>query len=275
MKKIVILLSMTMTIGLIFIPSCGKKTISESPESTGTTAADSTKPVPIPPKIEPVPNHKVQKINLGIVESFAMLAYTSISSTPTSSIKGKVGLKPGIRSLINLDPKTEVLGGSTEIYAGDDIGDSSDYLNFARANLIAAYKDASSRPADKDKIEAYAGKPGDKILPAGIYQWSNGVTISSDVTLEGTSTDVYIFQITGNMDIDANVRVNLSGGVRAKNVFWQVSGKVTLGSGSVVPGNIMSQLTLEMKNLAQLKGRALVKNGKILLSQNTITKPEL
>lgn len=273
MKKIVILLSVALSVGLLLIPSCGKKTISESSVTTGSTASDSTKP--IPPKIEPVPNHKVQKINLGIVESFAILAYTSISSTPTSSITGKVGLKPGIRSLINLDSKTEVSGGHTEIYAGDDVGDPSDYLNFARANLIAAYKDASSRPADKDKIEAYAGNPGDKVLPAGIYQWSNGVTISSDVTLDGTSTDVYIFQITGDMDIAANVRVNLSGGVRAKNIFWQVSGKVTLGSGSVVPGNIMSQLTLEMKNLAQLNGRALVKNGKILLSQNTITKPEL
>ena len=255
-----------MTFGLMLIPSCGKKVASND---SLLTTSDSTI------EVVPIPNHKVKKIDLGIVDSFAVMAYTSIDSSPTSSIAGKVGLKPGIRSLINLNAATEVSGGHNEIYAGDDVGDSADYLNFARENLIAAYKEATLRQVDKDKIEAYAGNPGGKILPPGIYRWSNGVTISSDMILEGNDTDVYIFQITGDMHVDPKVRVILSGGIRPKNIFWQVSGKVTLGSTSVVQGNIMSQLSLEMKNLAHLNGRALVKNGKIILTQSTINKPEL
>ena len=95
------------------------------------------------------------------------------------------------------------------------------------------------------------------------------------MTLEGNDTDVFIFQINGDLNIAQKVQINLSGGVRARNIFWQVSGKVTLESTSFVPGTIMSQLTFEMKNLAQLNGRALVKNGKLLLSQNVIIKPGL
>ena len=268
MKKLAVFFTVTMSIGLVFIPSCGKK------DSTDTSPISVSVERP-PIKVVPVPNHGVKKIDLGILDSFAVMAYTSISSSPTSNIVGKVGLKPGTRTFINLNSTTEVKGGPTEIYAGDDIGDSADYLNFARANLISAYKEAASREADKDKIEAYAGNPGDKILPPGIYKWSNGVSITSDITLEGNSTDVYIFQIEGDMDIASNVRVVLSGGVRAKNIYWQVSGKTTLGAYCVIQGNIMTQISLEMKNLAHLNGRALVKNGKLIMTQSTINKPEL
>jgi len=120
-------------------------------------------------EVVPVPNHKVKIIDLGIADSFAIMAYTSITSAPTSNITGKVGLKPGTRSLINLNPSTEVSGGQVEVYAGDDIGDPSDYLSIAREDLITAYRDAVARPTDRDKVEAYAGRPGGKILPPGIY----------------------------------------------------------------------------------------------------------
>jgi hypothetical protein len=217
----------------------------------------------------------VKTISLGNAENFAVLAYISITSSPTSNIIGKVGLKPGTRSLIGLNPETEVVGGLSEVYAADDSSDPSNLLNLARENLISAYRDAVARTADSDKKEAYEGKPGGKILPPGIYQWSKGATITSDLTLEGSESDVFIFQITGDLSIAPKVRILLSGGVHPKNIFWQVSGKVTLGSTSVTPGTIMSQLTFEMKNFAQLNGRALVKNGKLLLSQNVISKPNL
>lgn len=275
MKKSLIVLSLVMSIGLVIAPGCGKKSstktsdiepVTTSGKGTVTTAPNTESPI--------VPNHKVKAIDLGSADGFAILAYISITSAPISNITGKVGLKPGTRSLINLNPATEVVGGLPEVYAADDIGNSFDYLNIARENLIAAYRDIVSRPADKDKIEIFAGKPGGKILPAGIYRWSNGVTISSDITLEGNDTDIFIFQVTGEMRVSPNVRIILSGGARAKNIFWQVSKRVILESTSVAAGTIISQLTFEMKNLAQLNGRAFVKNGKLLLSQNVITKPE-
>ncbi|MDO9182984.1 MAG: ice-binding family protein [Bacteriovorax sp.] len=266
MNKLLLLFSTFISLGLIFTPGCGKKIMSSNSEEVTVGSAV---------EVVPVPNHKVKALDLGIANSFAVMAYTSITSAPTSNINGKVGLKPGVRSLVTLNPRTEVSGGLSEIYAGDDVGDPLDYLNIAREDLIAAYRDAVARVTDKDKVEAYRGMPGGKILPPGIYRWSNGVVISSDMTLEGNDTDVFIFQISGDMSVSAKVRISLSGGVQAKNIFWQVSGKVTLESVSVVPGNIMSQLTFEMKSLAELHGRALVKNGKLIMNQNVINRPSL
>ena len=251
---------------LIFSASCGKPAQEKFSNSSNRGSA-----------IEGVPraNHSVKSIDLGIAESFAVLAYTSISSAPSSNIAGKVGLKPGVRSLIGMNPSIEVMGGALEVYAGDDVGDSATYLSLAREDLISAYREALTRQADKDKMEAYDGKPGGKVLPAGIYKWSNGVSVNSDMTLKGSESDIFIFQVTGNLNIAPDAKITMSGGAQAKNVFWQVSGRVNLDTQSLVPGTIISQLTFEMKNLAQLNGRAFVKNGKLILSKNTISIPGL
>lgn len=270
MKKAHMILLLSMSIAVMLSYGCGKKAeVSTNTSQPPTINTGSTI------EVVPVPNHNVKTVDLGIADSFAIMAYISITSAPSSKITGKVGLKPGTRSSIMMNPQTEVAGGLSEVYAGDDEGDPSDYLTIAREDLIAAYRDAVARPADKDKVEAYAGKPGGKILPPGIYKWSNGVSIDSDITLEGDSTDVFIFQVDGDMSVAPNVQIHLSGGIRSKYIFWQVSGRVTLDTGSSVPGTIMSQLTFEMKSQARLQGRALVKNGKLLLNQNVITKPGL
>ncbi|MGZ3789818.1 MAG: ice-binding family protein [Bacteriovorax sp.] len=265
MKRKQLFISILMSLGLM-ITACGKKA-EVSPRKTHTTGSN-TETV-----VTPVPNHATKPLDLGTAKSFGVVAYTSITSAPTSNISGKVGLKPGVRALIALNPATEVAGGASEIYAGDDVGDNQDYITMAREDLIAAYRDAVARAPDKDKLEAYGGNIGGKILPPGVYHFSNGATAGTDLSLEGSDTDVWIFQITGNLNVAKDVRINLSGGAQAKNIFWQVSGKVTMEPFSVVAGTVISQLTFEMKQNAQIVGRAVSKNGKILMSQNTITKP--
>lgn len=269
-EKSALLFSFLLTMSLL-ISSCGGKKGSSNaspaikPKTEGTTPEIS--------KIEiPGANHNVKPLDIGVVENFAVMAYSSITSAPSSVIKGKVGLKPGGRSAIFLDA-TEVSGGPDNIYSGDDLEERGTYIALARENLINAYREAAARATDKDKLEIYAGNFSGRVLPAGVYKWTSGVTLNSDVTLEGTEKDVWIFQITGNVSVSSGVHIHLSGGAQARNVFWQVSGKVSLEENTEVPGSIMSQLTFEMKNSAKLIGRALVKNGKLIMSQNTIEMP--
>lgn len=265
MNKKKCLVSIVMSLALVF-SACGKK-ISSNSDSPSTGGSSSQETIP-------VPNHKTTAPDLGIAKSFGIIAYVSIASSPTSSIAGKVGLKPGARSLIGLSP-SEVVGGSIAIYAGDDVGDSQNYLTMAREDLIGAYKEMVARTTDKDKVEAYKGNIGGKILPPGTYRFSNGANIPSDITLEGSDTDVWVFQVEGDINVATGVRMNLSGGAQAKNVYWQSSGRIILGANSVSVGTFINQLTAELKQNAQLTGRVLCKNGKVLLTQNTITKPEL
>ncbi len=251
---------------LIFTYGCGKESGSNI-ESLNTSISKRD--------INPIPNHKVKKIELGIADSFAILAYSSIISAPTSTIMGKVGLMPGGRSLINLNLNTEVSGGSEDVYAGDDAGDQLNYLSIAKSDLISAYREVVGRVTDKDKIESFGGKLGGRVLPSGTYKWSSSVFINSDLVLEGSETDVFIFQIDGNLTLSPGVKILLNGGAKAKNVFWQVSGRVLLDSLSSFNGTVISQMTFEMKNQAVLNGRAFVKNGKLVLSQNNISRPGL
>ncbi len=268
MNKKQLLATMFLSAGLV-LSSCGKSSSSGGSGEVKTTSGANTV------EVVPVPNHSTKGLDLGVAKSFSVMAYTSITSAPTSNITGKVGLKPGIRSLIKINPATEVSGGSLEVYAGDDVGDPQNYITMAREDLIAAYRDAASRTPDKDKKEAYKGDLSGKILPPGVYHFSTGSSIASDVSLEGTDSDVWIFQVDGDLSVADNVRVNLSGNAKPKNVYWQISGKTTLGSHSMMVGTVMNQLTFELKSNAQVLGRVLNKNGKVLLSQNTITKPEL
>lgn len=266
MKKKQLLISMIMSLGLV-ITACGKK--AQEGSSVAKVIKGSS-----PVETIPVPNHSTKGLDLGIAKSFSVMAYTSITSAPTSNIAGKVGLKPGVRALITLNPATEVSGGSSQIYAGDDVGDPQNYITMAREDLIAAYRDAAGRTPDKDKLDAYKGNLGGKILPPGVYHWSNGASIPSDFSLEGNDSDVWIFQVDGDLDVAESIHTNLSGGAIPSNVYWQVSGKVTLGANSIIQGTVMDQLTFELKPNAQIVGRALSKNGKVLLSQNVISSPD-
>ena len=50
--------------------------------------------------------------------------------------------------------------------------------------------------------------------------------IPTDLTLNGSATDVWIFQIAQTLTVSSAVNVHLTGGALAKNVFWQVAGSV-------------------------------------------------
>lgn len=275
-KKILIMITATV---VLIMSACGKKaSVSTGENSTGVISMSEISPVTqeSSPSSVPIPkkNPVIVAPDLAQAKSFSMMAYISISSAPGSTITGKVGLKPGVRSLIVLNPQGEVFGGGRDIYAGDDTGERQTYITTARQDLIAAYRDAAGRIPDQDKIEIYAGDLGGKVLTAGIYHWSNGVKIPSDITLEGDESSVWIFQIKGNFEMAPNVRINLSAGALAKNIYWQISGRVILEENSYSVGNFMNQLTFTAKSNAQVLGRILCKNGKIILSQNVIKLPD-
>ena len=70
-------------------------------------------------------------------------------------------------------------------------------------------------------------------LAPGVYKWSTGVTIPTDVTILGGANGVWIFQIAQTLDISPTKKVILSGGAQAANIFWHVAGQTTLGTTSV------------------------------------------
>ncbi len=266
MKKSGILVSLLL--GTMALTSCGKN---ESPAQHSTSAI--VTPTETQAEKTITANHSVKAVNLRTVEQFAVLAHAAIASTPENAITGKVGLRPGARSMLGLTPQ-EVTGGAPEIYAGDDRDiKNSAFITQAKLDLINAYNDAENLAPDADKVDVYAGALGNKTLPAGIYKWNSRVTIPNDLTLEGTDTDVFIFKVAGDLRVGSDVTIKLIGGAKASNVYWQVGDNVLIKARSSMVGTVMSQLTFEMKEQASLAGRAFSKNDKIVLDKDTITKP--
>lgn len=270
MKNSGVLFSLMLGVSLLTLTSCGKN----GSTSKNLRTVSNTIEVPkVENKADTIANHNVKAVNLRLSENFAVFANTSISSIPNSIITGKVGLRPGVRALIELDP-IEVVGGLTEIYAGDDKEATQAYFIMqAKLDIINAYNDEEKRVADPDKIGLWNGNLGNKILAPGVYEWKSRVTIPNDLKLEGSETDVWIFKVAGQLRIGTDVHITLSGGAQAKNVFWQVGDDVLIKARSAVVGTIISQQVFEMKEQASLNGRAFVKNDKLILDKNTITKP--
>ena len=84
------------------------------------------------------------------------------------------------------------------------------------------------------------------VLSAGVYSWGTGLLIPSNLTLTGSATDVWIFQIAQDLTVDNGVEIVLAGGALPKNVFWQVSGSASLGTTVEFEGILLCQTRIAL-----------------------------
>jgi len=146
------------------------------------------------------------------------------------------------------------------------------FLATAASDMDNAYTDAAGRTTPA-AVDLGAGNIGGMTLAPGLYKSTTGVSIPTDVTLSGTSTnDVWIFQIAQDLTVANGVTVVLGGSAQAKNVFWQVGGQATIGTTATVNGTILSQTSISLGAGAVLNGRALAKTT-VTLNTNTVARP--
>ncbi len=216
-----------------------------------------------------------QVVELGAAGDFAILAKSGISTTGTTSVVGDVGLSPAAATFITgfgliLDASNTFSTSSLvtgRVFAADYSPPTPVNLTTAVSNMEAAYTDAAGRAADVTELGA--GDIGGLTISPGVYRWSSGVTIPTNVTLAGGPSDIWIFQIAGTLGISSGVQVVLSGGARARHVFWQVAGATTLGTNSRFKGIILDQTAIVMNTGATLDGRALAQTA-VTLDANTV-----
>jgi hypothetical protein len=216
-------------------------------------------------------------VNLGAAGNYVILAKTAINNNPTSAITGDLGLSPAATSYATGFALTNATGYATSsqvtgnIYAADMADPTPINLTTAVSDMITAYNDAAGRPTP-DFSELGTGSIGGKTLTAGLYKWTSTVTASSDVTISGSATDVWIFQISGDLNLSSAVNITLIGGAQAKNIFWQVAGQATFGTTSHFEGVILSMTGITLQTGASLNGRALAQSA-VTLDGNVVNKP--
>ena len=214
---------------------------------------------------------------LGSSANYVILAQTAISTVPTSAITGDIALSPAAESYITGFGLTDATGYATtpqvtgKVYAADQAPPTPSSLTTAVSDMQTGYTDAAGRPTP-DFLELGTGAIGGMTLTAGLYKWTSTVTIPADVTLTGTATDVFIFQISGDLTMSAAKNVFLTGGVKARNVFWQVAGAVDIGTTSHFEGIILSQTAVKLGTSASMNGRILAQTM-VALDSVMLTKP--
>jgi hypothetical protein len=125
-----------------------------------------------------------------------------------------------------------------------------------------AYTDAAGRVnPDAARINLAGGLIGGLTLTPGMYTFQVDVNIATDVTLEGSSTDVFIIQTTKSVVQAANKKVILTGGAQAKNIFWQVAGEVNVGAGAEMEGILLVKTAVTFKTGSSLNGRILAQTA--------------
>lgn len=190
-------------------------------------------------------------VNLGTAGNFAILSKAGITDIPSSIITGNIGTYPISGSAIGVTCP-EVTG---IIYSRDAAGPlpcrviNSSLLNTAVNNMGTAYTNAAGRaPGVGPNLNLGSGTLSGLILAPGTYTWNTpgNVTVTGDITLIGTATDVWIFQISGTLNISSGKKIILGGSAQASNIFWQVAGATTLGTYSTFNGNILDQTMIAL-----------------------------
>ena len=216
-------------------------------------------------------------VPLGAAINYVILAKTAISSVPASVVTGNLGISPAAATFITgfalvAPPTTSTTSPQVTglVYAADFDPPTPTNLNTAILNMQAALTDAASRAADVTNLGA--GDIGGMTLASGVYSWGTGLLIPTDITLTGSATDVWIFQIAQNLTVSNGVRVTLAGGALAKNIFWQVSGAATFGTTSHFEGVVLSQTAIVMNTGSSINGRLLAQTA-VNLQATTVVQP--
>ena len=223
-------------------------------------------------------NGSPNAVNLATAGDYVMLAKTGISNVPTSAITGNVGVSPAAASYLTgfslTADGTNVFATSPQVtgqlFASDYAPPTPTSLTTAIGDMQLAFTDAAGRAPDVTELGA--GNVGGMTLSPGVYSWSTGLLVPTNLTLDGSANDVWIFQVAQDLTVSSGTQIVLSGGASAKNVFWEVAGAVALDTTVQFQGIVLCQKSIALKTGASIHGRLLAQAA-ISIDGSTVVGP--
>ncbi|MGD0319353.1 MAG: ice-binding family protein [Nitrososphaerales archaeon] len=219
-------------------------------------------------------------VNLGTAGNYVILAETTITTTGTSTITGNIGISPNGASSItgfamSEDPSNQFWTSAQvtgEIYAADNAVPTPATLTTAVLDMQNAYSDAAGRSCPAANTGLGGGTLNGQTLATGVYCWTTNLDITGGITLSGSSSGVWIFQVPGTLTVASTIGavITLSGGATYNNVFWVVGGQTTIGTADTFQGIILDYTSIALQTGTTLTGRALAQAA-VTLEANAIT----
>jgi len=238
----------------------------------------------------PVPKARADvtgMVDLGTAKNyviFAEAAAEAITTTVGTYVYGNIGVSSVATAITGFDlaaDSTNVFSKSVlvsgNVYAFDYADPTPYDMTTAAGDLYNAYTDAYTRPAAVGAfLNIGGGTVTSQTLVPGLYTWGTNVVIptAANITLDaqGDTNAVWVFQISGTLDLMDSGSITLADGANGANIFWQVTGAVTLHPSSHFEGNILAATNIAMQDNASINGRLLSQTA-VTLIDNNISPP--
>ncbi|WP_207492498.1 ice-binding family protein [Aridibaculum aurantiacum] len=201
-----------------------------------------------------------QVINLGTSANFVIFTTIgAIGNTNKSQLTGNVGTNNG---------GTTGFGNVNGVmHSGDGAtASATNNLNSAYNQLNSAVPTATHAPLLGNGTT----------LTAGVYDISGVTTLSGILQLDaqGNQNAVFIFKISAAFSSTTGSEVKLINGALACNIFWKIEGAASLGSLSVMKGNVIAHNDfISVGSGANIEGRLLSINGAVTINNTTAKIP--
>jgi Ice-binding-like/Bacterial Ig-like domain len=199
-------------------------------------------------------------VDLGAAAPFSLLGGTGVANTGAGTVlAGDLGLSPG-----------GVIAGFPPGTVSGAIHDKDAAADAAQSATADAYADAAGQTSTTTFSGDQAGKTFHPGVHTDIAAFTNTGTITLDA--DGDSSSVFVFQVGAAFSSAAGSKVVLAGGALANNVFWQVTGAVSLGAGAKLVGTFLGAGAITFGDGASIKGRALT-SGTVAVTNSPFTEP--
>jgi hypothetical protein len=198
-------------------------------------------------------------VGLGGATGFAVLAYSTVTSTGPTVISGDIGLHPG-SAVVGFPPGTQLAGSA---YVADSVSLQ------ARNDAIAAFTTASAQPGPV----SIGAELGGLTLTPDLYQSASILQVNGTLTLDGLGdpSAVFVFRSASALDTGSASEVLLINDANPCNVFWIVPSSATLGTGSTLVGTVIASTSITATTGASVDGRLLALNGAVTLDSTSVT----
>jgi hypothetical protein len=200
-------------------------------------------------------------VSLGTAADYAVLAASTVTNTGATTITGNLGLSPGT-SVTGFPPG--------QVKGSIDVADSAALQ--AQNDLTAGYNAAAASPVTATipvELGGTTETPGVYASPAGTF----GITGTLTLDAQGDPNAIFIFKAASTLITASASNVVLVNGAQASNVFWVVGSSATLGTNSILKGNVLAQASITVTTGVTLDGRALARTAAVTLDTDTITLP--
>jgi hypothetical protein len=235
---------------------------------------------------------------LGTAGYHAILTKAGVSDAGAgTSITGDVAVSPIAGTAITgfaltLDSSTTFSTSSKvvgKVYAASYTAPSPAELTTAVSDMEVAYTDAAGRTLGVGpylNFKAGVIGVGDGNFTAGVHTWGTDVEFKASIDIYGNSTDIFLFQVSGDLLVTNDVQFNLVSndrdvngvltnlnGPTAANIVWSVQKNVVVGEKAELEGIFLVKKAITLGVGTKLNGRLFAQTRANLSGDNTIVEP--